>query len=395
MPKSGPHPYNKLNVARVKAAKPGRHADGNGLYLVVDPSGARRWLLRTVVRGRRRDIGLGSARLVSLAEARVQATDLRRAARQGRDPIQERDRAKRFAPTFEEAARRVHGEQVVPTARNAKHTDQWVRSLELYAFPMIGTLPVDTIDQADILKVLTPIWTDKPETARRIRQRLKTVMDWARAAGHCDKVNPVEGIQRGLAVQRASNKHHKAAAWQDMPKIWKQIDAVDGMGRLALQFTILTAGRSGEIRGARWDEIDFETQTWSLPGDRMKSGRDHRVPLSPAAMAILKEARRLDPHQGAIVFPSRQTNTQLSDMTLSAVLKRIDLDVTVHGFRSTFRDWSEEATSFPHEVKEAALAHVVKNKAEAAYRRTDLFEKRRKLMDEWGKYVVSNHIGVE
>lgn len=180
-------------------------------------------------------------------------------------------------------------------------------------------------------------------------------MDWARAVGHCDKVNPVEGIQRGLAIQRASNKHHKAASWQDMPNIWKQIEAVDGMGRLALQFTILTAGRSGEIRGARWDEIDLEARTWSLPGDRMKAGRDHRVPLSPAAMAVLKEARRLAPDQGTIVFPSRQTNTQLSDMTLSAVLKRIDLDVTVHGFRSTFRDWSEEATSFPHEVKEGVI----------------------------------------
>ena len=248
MPKAGPHPHNRLNIARVKAAKPGRHADGNGLYLVVDPSGARRWVLRTMVRGRRRDIGLGSARIVSLAEARVQASELRRYARQGIDPVQERDREKRIAPSFREAARYVHTEQIIPTARNGKHTDQWIRTLEIYAFPLIGDLPVDTIAQADILKVLAPIWTEKPETARRIRQRLKTVMDWARAAGHCDGVNPVEGIQRGLASQRVSVKHHKAAAWQDMPKIWKDIAAVEGMGRLGLARYAVRPGKKSTLR---------------------------------------------------------------------------------------------------------------------------------------------------
>ena len=388
MPKSGPHPHNRLNVAKVKAAKPGRHADGNGLYLVVDPSGARRWMLRTMVRGRRRDIGLGSARLVSLAEARAQAMEFRKAARNGLDPVEERNRAERVAPSFEEAARRVHAEQIVPTARNGKHIDQWIRTLELYAFPTIGHLPVDTIGQSDILKALEQIWTDKPETARRVRQRLKTVMDWARAAGYFDRVNPVEGIEKGLAAQRTIVKHHKAAAWQDMPKIWQRISSVEGMGRLALQFIILTAARSGEVRGAVWDELNLEDAVWTIPGARMKAGRDHRVPLTPEASKILQEARHFISTQDRLVFPSRRKNTQLSDMTVAAVLKRIKLGVTVHGFRSTFRDWAEEATSFPHEVKEAALAHVVKNKAEAAYRRTDLFEKRRELMDAWSNYVV-------
>lgn len=385
----GAHPINRLLAPQLKNLPAGRHADGNGLYLVVDRSGARRWILRVVVHGRRRDIGLGGLSIVSLGQARDIARELRRAAKEGRDPVAERDRKKQASPTFEQAARKVYAEQVETTTKNEKHRKQWIRSLELYAFPVIGRMPLHGVRQADIVRVLSPIWTEKQETARRVKQRLKTTLDWGRANGYVNKANPADGVDKGLAPQRKRTSHFEALPWKDLPDFWQMILSDKGMGSMALQFAILTAARSGEVRGATWAEIDLNKKLWSIPAERMKAGREHRVPLSEAAAAVLNKVKPLRSLPTDLVFPSIQSGKALSDMTLTAVLRRLELPVTVHGFRSTFRDWAEEATSYPHSVKEAALAHTVKNKAEAAYRRTDLFEKRQKLMGQWGRYVVT------
>lgn len=382
----GAHPRNKLTAAAVRKLGPGMHADGNGLYLVVDASGARRWALRTVVHGRRREIGLGPVSLVGLAEAREEARRLRLVARQGGDPIAERDRGKRVSLTFEAAARKVHAEHVAPHNRNAKHVAQWLSTVETYAFPTMGKLPVHAVEQADVLRVLAPIWTEKPETARRVRQRLRTVLDWARTAGHREGVNPVEGVEKGLPKQRDRAAHHAALPWRELPDLMPRLEAAEGMGALALRFAILTAARSGEVRGSTWDEIDLDAKVWTIPAERMKAGRAHRVPLSDAALAVLEAAKGLATRSEALVFPSAKAGRPLSDMTLAAVLKRLGVPATVHGFRSTFRDWAEEATGFPHEVKEAALAHTLRDKVEAAYRRTDLFEKRRDMMQAWASH---------
>jgi integrase len=332
--------------------------------------------------------GLGPVSLVGLAEAREKAQRLRKVAREGGDPIAERDRERRVSLTFEAAARKVHAEHVVPHNRNAKHVAQWLSTLETYAFPTMGKLPVHAVEEADVLRVLAPIWTDKPETGRRVRQRVRTVLDWARTAGHRDGVNPVEGVEKGLPRQRDRAAHHAALSWRELPDLMPRLEAAEDMGALALRFAILTGARSGEVRGATWDEFDLETKVWTVPAERIKAGRAHRVPLSDLALAVLHAAQRLATRAEALVFPSAKAGRPLSDMTLTAVLKRLKVPATVHGFRSTFRDWAEEATAFPHEVKEAALAHTLRNKVEAAYRRTDLFEKRRDMMDAWASFAT-------
>lgn len=387
----GRHLEKRLSAPAVRTLGAGFHGDGNGLYLQVDPSGARRWVLRTLVHGRRRDIGLGGAAIVPLGEARELARQLRRVAREGGDPIEVRDKGKRASLIFEDAARRVHAEQIMPNARNEKHVAQWINSLETYAFGVIGKLPVHAVVQADILRVLSPIWIEKPETARRVRQRLRTVLDWARAAGMREGVNPAEGVEKGLAKQRDRTRHHVALPWRDLPDLMKRLVGTDGMGALALRFAILTAARSGEVRGATWSEVDMEAGIWCIPAERMKGGREHRVPLSEAALDLLRMAKGSALRPEELVFPSTRRGKPLSDMTLGSVLRRLGVPVTVHGFRSTFRDWAEESTSFPHEVKEAALAHAVRNKVEAAYRRSDLFEKRRHMMKAWAEYALGSH----
>lgn len=384
----GRHPENRLTVPAIKAAKPGRHADGNGLYLEVDENGAKRWILRTVVRGRRKDIGLGGLSYVGLAEAREKARALRKVARDGGDPVAERDKDKRQSITFEEAARKVHAEHIEPVNRNAKANAQWLSSLDAYVFPKMGKRPVFAVDQADLLRALGPIWIEKPETARRIKQRIRTVLDWARAHGMGEGAHPVDGIEKALPRQGDRDNHHAAYPYADLPGLWRRLEAVEGMGALALRFAILTAARSGEVRGATWAEIDFEAKVWTVPADRMKAGKEHRVPLSEAALTVLRKAKVAALRPGeALVFPSTKAGKPLSDMTLAAVLKRLEVPATVHGFRSTFRDWAEEATNYPHEVKEAALAHAVKSKVERAYRRTDLFEKRRAMMETWAAFA--------
>lgn len=376
------HVWNQLSAAKVCQIKtPGRYADGGGLYLSVLESGARSWVWRGTVKGKRMERGLGSAFVVPLADARETSLEWTRLARKGIDPKKEREAAKRAALTFEDAARRVWSEQVEGVAKSAKSAAQWMTTLETYAFPLIGSHACAEIEQADILKVLQPIWLEKPETARRVRQRMRTVMDWARTAGYFEGVNPIDGVERGLPKQRAKVKHHSALPWKELPALMRRIEAVDGMGALALRFVILTAARSREVRLATWDEIDGDT--WSVPAERMKMERPHRVPLSAPALAVLKPLQGLS---DGLIFPGQRAGRPLSDMTLAAVLRRLSVPATVHGFRSTFRDWTEEATAYPHEVKEAALAHKVNNAVAAAYRRTDLFEKRRALMDEWAAF---------
>jgi integrase len=385
----GRHPENRLTTPAIKVAQPGRHADGGGLYLEVDANGAKRWFLRTTVRGRRKDIGLGGLSYVGLAEAREKARALRKVARDGGDPVAERDKDKRRSITFEEAARKVHAEHIEPVNRNAKANAQWLSTLEAYVIPKMGKRPVFAIDQADVLRALGPIWIEKPETARRVKQRIRTVLDWSRANGMGDGAHPVDGIEKALPRQSNRDKHHAALPYAELPALWPRLEAVNGMGALALRFTILTAARSGEARGATWDEIDLDARTWSIPAERMKAAKDHRVPLSDAAVMVLRQAKAAALRDDeTLVFPSTKPGKPISDMTLSAVLKRLDVSVTVHGFRSTFRDWTEESTNFPHEVKEAALAHAVRNAVERAYRRTDLFEKRRAMMETWAAFAT-------
>ena len=372
----------------------GKHADGGGLYLQVDDSGARRWILRVTMHGKRRELGIGSFPMIGLALAREQARELRRIAKAGGDPITERDKDKRRPVTFEEAAKTVHAEQIVPTSKGGKHVMDWLSSLERHAFNEIGSRPVHAITTAEIQKVLAPIWLTRPETARRVRQRMRTVFNWAYTCGHREGRNPVDEVEKGLPKQRERVRHFPALPWRELPDLMQRLASMDGMGALALRFAILTAARSGEVRGARWEEIDRKDAIWTIPGERMKGRETHRVPLTQDVMTILDTARQLAGRPDDLVFPSTRQGRPLSDMTLSAALKRAGVTPdrgTVHGMRSAFRDWSEEATSFPYEVKEAALAHQVKNEVERAYRRSDLFDKRRVMMSEWTEVLNSSN----
>lgn len=385
----GRHPDKALTAVQVRQLKlPGRYADGNGLYLEVTAAGTKHWLLRLVVQGRRRDIGLGSTTLVPLVEAREKALFFRKIAREGGDPIAERYKLKPTIPTFREAAERVHAENA-PSWKNPKHAAQWLTTVKTYAFPELGDRPVSEIDSPHLLRVLSPIWLAKPETARRLKQRLGTVFDWAKAAGYRQGDNPIEGVERGLPKQTAAKSHHAALAYAQVPGFIATLRAGDATMtvKLAFEFLILTAARTGEVLGATWDEIDFEEQTWTVPATRMKAKKAHRVPLCPRAVEILKQARAFG-GQGPI-FPGRSAGKPLSNTAFLMVLRRLDLDVTAHGFRSAFRDWASEETNFPREVCEMALAHAVENRVEAAYRRGDLFEKRRQLMKAWGTYSLT------
>jgi integrase len=389
MKPTGAHPDKALSASMVRnATKPGRFADGNGLYLIVDPTGAKRWVLRTVVQGRRRDIGLGGFKVVSLADARELAAGFRRIARDGGDPLAQRRQAQAVKPTFEEAATTVHSEQEAGW-RNAKHAAQWLSTLREYAFPVIGQRRVDQIETPDLLKVLSPVWLTKPETARRVRQRIATVFDWAKAAGHRSGDNPVDGVAKGLPKQNDRTAHMTALPYGDAPAFIERLRDCDGgeLVRLAFEYLILTVTRTGEVLGARWPEINLDAAVWTIPADRMKGGREHRVPLAPRCVEILHRVRELAPDR-ELVFPGRTADKPLSNMVFLMTLRRMEVECTAHGFRSSFRDWASERTNFPNEVCEMALAHAVKSKVEAAYRRGDLFEKRRQLMTAWAEYVA-------
>ena len=366
-----------------------RLGDGNGLYLLIAPRGSKSWLLRTLVRGKRTDIGLGSASLVSLAQAREEALRLRRIARTGGDPLAERRQARRAVPTFQEAAQRVH-EAHSATFRNAKHRQQWLSSLTPI-FAAIGKKPVDAVTSADLLAALGPFWLTRQETARRVLQRIRVIFDWCKAQGFCTGDLPTHGLTKVLPKQRAKQAHHPALPYQDVPAFLRALRAFDAgeAVKLAYEFLVLTAARSSEVLGATWDEIDLEVRIWTIPGSRMKADREHRVPLSPRCVEILRHAQRLT-DGGSYVFPGRRPQRPLSNMVFLMALRRMGRgDITTHGFRSSFRDWAEERTHFPRAVCEAALAHTVRDKTEAAYRRTDLFEKRLDLMHAWAQYATN------
>jgi len=383
----GQHPDKALTAVQVRSLKePGRYADGHGLYLVVERSGSKRWLLRIVVQGHRRDIGLGGAGLTSLAEAREKALAYRKLARDGGDPLAERRKARATVPTFAEAAEQVHEEHKA-SWENAKHAAQWIQTLRTYAIPHIGTRRVDQIETPDVLRVLSPIWLKKMETARRVRQRIGTVFDWAKAAGHRSGDNPVEGVAKGLPKQGEREEHHAALPYAEVPAFITDLRAGErgAVARLAFEFLILTAARTSEVLGARWVEIDEAEALWIVPAPRMKKRREHRVPLSSRALAILSEVKLLA-GDSTLIFPGRSGTKPLSNMVFEMTLRRKQLPITTHGFRSSFRDWASETTSFPREVAEMALAHVVENRVEAAYRRGDLLAKRREMMEQWAAF---------
>jgi len=383
----------KLTALKVQKAKPGRHGDGGGLYLVVSDTGAKKWVLRIQKHGRRHDVGLGSAAVVTLAEAREQAQDIRRAVRRGENPITWRERRRQTIPTFRKAAEMVHQEHR-PSWRNPKHAAQWISTLETYALPRLGDLRVDQIDGPMVRDVLADIWLTIPETARRVRQRVGTVLDYAHAKGWRENEMPMRAISRGLPKQPKGTDHLAAMHWEDVPRFIADMGTALKAGetvRLAIEFLILTAARSGEVRGARWSEFDLGEKTWSIPAERMKGGKAHRVPLSDRAVEILRqmsELRRTD-SPDEFVFQGQKVGRPLSDMALTMPIRRAGLGVTIHGFRSAFRDWAAERTSFPRELAEKALAHALKNKVESAYQRGDLFDKRRKLMDAWALFCGS------
>lgn len=380
---------NSLTDKAIRALPAGRHTDGEGLTMVVDPSGARRWVLRLYIQGRRRDIGLGGYPAVTLAAARTTAREMRAASKEGRDPVEERRaaRSERAVPRFEDAAERYFREAIEPTGKNAKHRAQWISSLRTYAFPRIGARRIDTITPDDARGVLLPIWLEKPETARRVRQRMNSVFEWACVSGLRQNANPMQGITKGLPRQSKEKGHFAALPYDDLPGLLETLTNRTGVGALALRFTIITAARSGETRGASWNEIDLENRLWTIPSHRMKAGREHRVPLSSAALEVLESAEGLDAN---LLFPGSRSSKPMSDMTLSAVLKRLSVPVTVHGFRSTFRDWVSEQTSYPRELAEKALAHTVGDATEQAYARSDLFERRREMMEAWGAFATSS-----
>jgi integrase len=381
----------QLTALQIKNAKPGRYADGHGLYLLVKPTGTKSWILRVQVEGRRRDYGLGPLHLLSLSEAREKALDGLKLAKAGLDPSVEWKRSTRSVPTFEEAARRYH-DQTLQGWKNPKHGAQWLATMEKYAFPFIGNLRVDRTDAGDIAAALIPIWLEVPETARRVRQRIATVLNNARAQGWRSTEAPMHAVKSLLGGLRQPKKGNFPAMPYHLLPLFMQklVDQDSSTGRLALRFLILTAARSGEVRGATFAEVDPAQLQWNVPAERMKSREPHSVPLSATAMRIVEEASRFGAaSRNGLLFPGLR-GKPMSDMTLAKAFKAAGGEgYTVHGLRSSFRDWAAEQTSYPGEIAEAALAHTQANRVEAAYRRTKYLEQRRKLMADWETFLLS------
>jgi integrase len=395
-----------LTNLQIKNAKPGMHRDTDGLYLAAKDSGAKSWIFRFQLQGKRREMGLGALHALSPVDARAEAARLRALVANGVDPIAQRNADRHAAAASEKLseAERLRLERTFRVAadrhiasneagwRNFKHRQQWSSTLTTYAFPLIGDLPVDEVTTAHVAEVLQPIWTVKPETASRVRMRIEAVLNRAKALGWRSGENPA--IWKGnldAVLPRTSKvrgvRHHPAMAWSDASAFMGKLRQRDGAGARALEFAILTAARSGEVRGARWAEVDLANRLWVIPAERMKGGRDHRVPLSEAAVAVLEGMPRI---AGCpLIFPGMR-NQPLSDMSLSAVLKRLDLaQYTVHGFRSTFRDWAaEHGNAF--EVCEAALSHKIGLKEVAAYLRTDHLDTRKTLMAAWAAFLEAD-----
>ncbi len=402
---------NALTAAVVKNAKPGRYGDGNGLYLFVRSPSARFWLFRYTMPGAKmREMGLGRAgagnECVTLAEARDKAAALFKLVRSGVDPLAQReaDAAAAKAEAQEAAIRRVTFKTVAErylaahaaSWKNPKHASQWGNTLEAYAYPHMGDLPVADVATAHVLAALEPIWTAKPETAGRVRGRIEAVLDYAKTValragenparwkGHLSQTLPARG--RVAAVE-----HHAALPWKDVGGFLAALRQQAGNGARALEYAILTAARTGEVLGATWTEVDLAAKIWTVPAERMKAKREHRVPLPEPALAVLAAMGELrkDANPAAMIFPGGRDKKPLSNMAMGMTLRRMKrANLTVHGFRSTFRDWTAETTNYPREVAEAALAHVLGDKVEAAYRRGDLFEKRRRLMDDWSAFCA-------
>ena len=382
----------KLNPIQVKTlSKPGRYMDGDGLMLEVKASGSKSWVVRLQSGGKRRDYGLGSFKDVGLSEARELARDYRRKIRLGLDPIAARQTVINTS-TFAEAAASVH-EEHKRGWKNGKHGAQWLATLKTYAFPSIGRLPVEAITTGQVRDLLAEIWLTKPETARRVRQRIGTVLDYAHGKGWREPF-VMSAVNKALPKQLRKAGRFEALPYEEVPGFIEKLSERLSIGRLALEALILTAARSGEIRLARWSELDLDAALWTIPAVRMKAGKTHVVPLSKAAVAVFRKAESLRTEGSDLVFPGAKRGKPLSDMTLLKILRDMKLDATVHGFRSSFRDWCAEQTNFSGEVAEAALAHAIPNKVEAAYRRTDFLEKRRKLMDSWGAYCLQSNATV-
>jgi integrase len=381
----------KLSATGVRAAtRPGLLGDGDGLFLVVGKTGSKSWIVRVQKHGRRRDIGVGSASKVPLSKARERARQIREWVEDGLDPVFEKRKAAGI-PTFKEASKKVV-ELHRKTWRNEKHEAQWLRTLEMFAWPTLGDIRVSEITGPMVRNVLAEIWLTKPETARRVRQRIGAVLDWAYASGYREAEAPMRSISKGLPRQPKKDTHFAAMPYAEVAAFMKRLQRRESFSRLALQFAILTAARSGEVRGATWSEIDFEAQLWTIPAERMKAEREHVVPLSEPALVILRRCKELRIGDELLIFPGSRPKQPMSDMTLTKLLRELKLPVTVHGFRSSFRDWASEETEVQGEVAEAALAHSVSSKTEAAYRRGSLLEKRRSLMTEWGRFVTASPV---
>lgn len=376
---------NRLSVYSVRHAScPGRYGDGGGLYLVVGKSGAKSWICRVQRDGRRRDIGLGSLVDVNLAEARALARDTHTLMDMGVDPVAARKPGPKI-PTFREAAMRVLDE-VRETWRNQKHAQQWVNTLEAYAFPYIGKERVNEITGPMIRDLLVKIWLTKPETARRVRQRIGNILDWSYSMGFRESEAPMRAISKGLPRQPKQDGHFAAMPYDRVARFILKLRARESFSRLALEFAILAASRSGEVRGATWDEFDLELKLWTIPAHRMKANREHVVPLCERAIAIVRRCAELRRRGSDLVFSGTKRGLPLSDNTLSKLMKEMKQPYTPHGFRSAFRDWVSEETNYQGDIAEAALAHLVADKTEAAYRRGKLLAKRRVMMEDWALY---------
>ena len=378
-----------LTSIEVRNAKPGRHADGDGLYLLVRPTGSRSWMLRTQMAGKRRDLGLGPFPAVSLALARAKASDLRLQIGGGEKAPKPRI-AQPKALTFGEAARACH-EALKPGWRNKHHQLSWLASLETHIFPHLGDVPVDEVTPALVRDALAPIWLSIPESARRILQRITTVLDYAHIVGWSANEASLRTVPKGLPRQTIEERHYEAMDYNLVPDLIRELQSArPTAGRDALMFTICNAVRSGETRLARWSEIDWKGRTWTIPAARMKMRKQHIVPLSAPALEILERRRIFGDDDDALIFSSWGSRP-LSQMTLTKVLRDHGYKrITVHGFRSGFTDWAAECTEFRKEVVDKALAHKLVDRVEAAYRRTDFFERRRGLMEAWGSYLTGD-----
>lgn len=386
-------PLSALAVAAIKL--PGKHNVGDGCYLQVSPTGTRSWLFRYECDGKGHWLGLGPCGLVTLAEAREKARTARRAMLDGLDPLtvkRQRVAAARLAAatavTFKDAAERLIAAQAVGWS-NGKHEAQWRSTLTAHAYPLLGGLPIASVNTDLVLKVLEPIWLTRPETASRVRGRIESVLAWAAARGLREGENPArwKGHLDQLLAPRSkvqAIRHHAALPWPDVPAFMATLRSRDGIPARALEFTVLTAARTAEVIGATWSEIDLDAALWTVPASRMKAGREHRVPLAPAAVALLAALPRVE-DAGGLVFPGPHRGKPLGPLAMLRLMN--GSGATVHGFRSAFRDWAAETTDFPTEVCEMALAHTVKSAVERAYRRGDLLDRRRQLMAAWAAFV--------